>query len=250
VIMALSFVNAAAAFSGPAMPALNNARSSVVMETKADLVALAGELNPVVGFWDPLELSDREFWGTSNEATIGFLRESEIKHGRIAMAGFVGFIVHTNGIRTQGDGIAALTPTGLSAPAVWDAMPEIATWQSILCGGVMEALRENKSVLAGDGEKHYMKGGKPGYFPTFDMVPHPTPFNLYDPFGNTKNMSEEKKAKRRLMEINNGRLAMIGLFGFLSEGAVPGSVPFLKGLVPAYAGEVMAPFSTNIFIAP
>jgi len=221
-----------------------------VMETKAELEALAMELNPVVGFWDPLKLSDKEFWGQSNEATIGFLRESEIKHGRIAMAGFVGFIVHSNGIRTQGDGIVAGIPEGLSAPDTWDAMPEIAKWQIILFVGVMEALRENKAVLAGDGEKHYMKGGKPGYFPTFDMVPHPVPFTLYDPFGATKKFSEEKKANLRLKEINNGRLAMIGLFGFLAEGSVPGSVPLLKGVIPAYAGEVMAPFSSNIFVAP
>jgi len=220
------------------------------METKADLVALAEELNPVVGYWDPMELADKTFWGTSNEATIGFLRESEIKHGRIAMFGFVGFIVHSNDIRTQGDGIVASIPTGLSAPAVWDALPEIAKWQIILFVGVMETLRENKAVLAGDGEKHYMQGGKPGYFPTFDMVPHPTPFNLYDPWGVMKNKSEEEKAKGRLKEINNGRLAMIGLFGFLSESAVPGSVPLLKGVVPTYAGEVMAPFTTNIFTYP
>lgn len=245
----LSLAAALPAFAPVATPVRTVARAAApVMETKADLEALAKELNPVVGFWDPLKLADKTFWGTSNEATIGFLREAEIKHGRIAMAGFVGFIVHSNDIRTQGDGIAASIPTGLSAPAVWDALPEIAKWQIILFVGVMETLRENKAVLAGDGQTHYMKGGKPGYFPTFDMVPHPVPLNLYDPFGVTKKFSEEKKATLRLKEINNGRLAMIGLFGFLSEESVPGSVPLLKGVVPEYAGQVMAPFKDNIFL--
>jgi len=43
----------------------------------------------------------------------------------------------------------------------------------------MEIWRENKAVLEGDGEKHYMSGGKPGYFPSFKMLPHPVPFNLF-----------------------------------------------------------------------
>jgi len=221
--------------------------TSPVMETKADLIALADQLNPVVGYWDPLKLADYDFWGQGNEATIGWLREAEIKHSRIAMAGFVGFIVHSNDIRTQGDGIVASVPTGLSAPAVWDALPEVAKWQIILFVGVMELWRENKVVLAGDGQTHYMRGGKPGYFPTFDMVPHPVPFNLYDPWKVMTNKSEEEKAKGRLVEINNGRLAMIGLFGFISETSVPGSVPLLKGLLRPYDGDVMAPFTENIF---
>ena len=92
-----------------------------------------------------------------------------------------------------------------------------------------------------------MKGGKPGYFPTFDLLPHPVPFNLYDPWGVMKDKTEEQKAKGRLVEINNGRLAMLGLMSLVSEGSVPGSVPFLKGMIPYYSGEVMAPLSENAF---
>ena len=55
--------------------------------------------------------------------------------------------------------------------------------------------------------------GKPGYFPTFDQLPHPVPFNLFDPFKLSKNKTPEQKAKGLITEINNGRLAMIGLFG-------------------------------------
>ena len=46
-------------------------------------------------------------------------------------------------------------------------------------------------------------------------------------------------------EINNGRLAMLGIFAFLSESKIPGSVPALAGKIPAYAGDYMAPFESN-----
>merc|ERR1711865_917773 len=54
-------------------------------------------------------------------------------------------------------------------------------------------------------------------------------------------------AKGRIVEINNGRLAMLGLMGFVSEATIPGSVPALQGLIKPYAGEVMAPFASNVF---
>merc|ERR1719199_1622746 len=107
---------------------------------------------------------------------------------------------------------------------------------------------------------HYMRGGKPGLFPPFKgpakgtlgdsegrpLLPHPAPLNLYDPFNFNAKKSDEWKAKKLQAEINNGRLAMIGLMSLLSEGAVPGSVPALKGLIPA-TGEinVMSPFDFN-----
>lgn len=75
----LSLAASASAFA----PASKPARATVaVQESKADLEAMAKKLNPIVGFYDPLNLAEAEFWGASNEATIGFLRHSEIKYVR------------------------------------------------------------------------------------------------------------------------------------------------------------------------
>ena len=38
---------------------------------------------------------------------------------------------------------------------------------------------------------------------------------------------------------------MIGMMGFVAEAKVPGSVPFLKGLVGEYKGNIMVPFESD-----
>jgi hypothetical protein len=227
-------------------PTVARATAPSMMDV-AGLKDQATKLNPVVGYFDPLNLAEGEFWGDSTEATIGFLRESEIKHGRIAMFGFVGYIVHANGIHWPWKGPWDSIPTDISPQEMWDLTPEAAKWQIILTIAFLEFWRENAYVLKADGETHYMRGGKPGYFPTFDNLPHPVPFNLFDPFKLSKNASPDKKAKGLITEVNNGRLAMIGLFGFLAESKVPGSVPALS-FIPAYDGDYMAPFAANFHI--
>jgi hypothetical protein len=50
-----------------------------LFETTSDLKVMAPKLNPIVGFWDPLGLCDSSLWGFSQEQTIGWLRQAEVK---------------------------------------------------------------------------------------------------------------------------------------------------------------------------
>ena len=71
----------------PAMP--SSAGAAAISPAQANLKTVQSELCPAVPFFDPLKLSDLELWEETQEASIGFLRQAEIKHGRVAMAGKV-----------------------------------------------------------------------------------------------------------------------------------------------------------------
>merc|ERR1719161_2466265 len=121
-----------AAFAQPAMGAPRapnvavRGAASPVMETKADLERLARELTPVVGYWEPLNLVEYDQWGVGEEGTIGWLRQSEIKHGRVAMAAFVGYVLQSNGVvfpwKLTGDTSFGDIAAAGSPPEQWDAL--------------------------------------------------------------------------------------------------------------------------------
>ena len=94
---------------------------------------------------------------------IAWFRAAEIKHGRVAMAAFVGFIVGENKIHfpwaLQGgpDGLTyeALANVG-GACAQWDAVPTLGKLQILGAVGLLEIWSECSGT-------HYMApGGKPG----------------------------------------------------------------------------------------
>merc|ERR1712183_220212 len=156
-------------FVSPEKPS-QNARESTLcnaeMETKADLEAIAKSLNPVVGYWDPLNVggASQSLYSFNNEQTIAWYRQAEIKHGRIAMAAFVGYCVQANGIHwgTKMTLGGADWPTG-TPPEQWDALPVASKWQIILFIGMLELFDESI-------EPHYMMGRKPGEYPKFSKA--------------------------------------------------------------------------------
>ena len=108
------------------------------------------------GIWDPLGLAE----GGSDE-TIAWYRHAEIKHGRVAMAAFVGWWAVAAGARLPGDladGIpfSSLPAKGLEA---WDAVPGWGKAQMLLFAGLIEFHDELFYSRKGT---HYMRGGVPG----------------------------------------------------------------------------------------
>merc|ERR1711956_152394 len=229
-------------------PGSMQGQSTQLNSARADLEELAKASNPIVNYFDPLNLAEADFWGQGEGATVGWLRHAEIKHGRVAMAAFVGYCIQSNFVWPWANTLSgdAFPSSELGPEAQWDALPNTAKYQIFT---VIAALELWDECGGGGATNHYMSGRQAGKYPSFKVFTdsvHPV-LELYDPFGFSKKMSAEKKERRLAMEINNGRLAMIGIFGFLAADKVPGSVPLLEswGAVIPYDGSTMVPFENN-----
>mmetsp|Transcript_33914 Transcript_33914/g.60336 ORF Transcript_33914/g.60336 Transcript_33914/m.60336 type:complete len:254 (-) Transcript_33914:128-889(-) len=162
--------------------------------------------------WDPLGLAD-----LGSPATLAWFRHAELKHGRVAMAAFVGWLVAASGMHFPGQLSFNQVPISfeeiskLGPMEQWEAVPELGKLQIILAIGIIEHNSEWKM------KPHYMKGGTPGSYKHLKR--------FWDPIGFTSQMSEEKLKRQRLAELKNGRLAMFGIIGCLIAGNLPGSIP-------------------------
>jgi len=209
-----TLAGSAAAFQGPAFAKKASTSLSMAEESTCisrDVILSTPNTIEIGRVWDPLGLSE-----LGSDETIAWFRHSEIKHGRIAMAAFVGWWAVGAGLRFPGElayglDFASIPSKGLEA---WDAVPGWGKAQLLLFVGLVEFHDELFFTRRGT---HYLKGGTPGK----NMVP-----GLYDPFGLSSKKSEEAKARGRDVEIKNGRLAMIGVAGMYAAATIDGSVPF------------------------
>jgi light-harvesting complex I chlorophyll a/b binding protein 1 len=192
-----------------------------------DVSAFQGQFDeigvlPPIGRWDPLKIREQ-----GPERYRRFV-EMEIKHGRLAMAGFLGAITTYSGIRFPGylsvekNILFSDMPGGPIAS--WAALPTAAWFQIILFISFLEvsALKQDPDKEAGD----VVPAGIP-------WARYPDGYDVWLGDGSTKQVGEDELILGRTWKLNaernNGRAAMMGMTGMLIHEALTGNPVFPIG---------------------
>lgn len=192
-----SLIASAAAFA----PAAQKSSSSTSLAAFED--ALGAQ--PPLGLFDPLGLISN-----GDQDRFDRLRYVEVKHGRVCMLAFLGNIITRAGLHIPGSIDEAGNsfgsyPNGWAAVSGDDGISRAGVYQMIAFVGFLE-LFVMKDVT-GEGEF-------PGDFR-----------NGFD-FGWDK-LNPETQLKKRAVELNNGRAAMLGIFGLMVHEQLGGYLPIV-----------------------
>jgi len=162
------------------------------------------------GFFDPLSLCP------DNKRDFSKFRESELKHGRVAMLAFLGIIIGESGFNFFGSDITgpaiyqfqqadayfnAFTPNVIGLTLAIEGYNIVNGWES------PSETSESESAIA---------SLKPGYV-NGDLK--------FDPLG-FKPTSVAGLKEIQTKELNNGRLAMLAVAGIVAQELVTGSKLF------------------------
>merc|ERR1711976_82419 len=172
-------------------------------EVEADFSDLPGVVSPL-SYWDPLKLS-----AGATEGQILFFREAELKHGRVSMLASLGFLV--------GENFHPLFGGDIDVPSyiAFQATPLQVFWPAVLVAlTVLEypAIGTFKAPVNEDGT--YID--RDSFAISADRVPGDIGF---DPLG-LKPSDPEEFLEMQNKELNNGRLAMISIAGFVAQELV------------------------------
>jgi hypothetical protein len=152
--LALATVSSVSAFA-PTQSSGKSSTTSVGL-TKEEILSSPNTIE-LGKIYDPLGLSE-----LGGDETLAWFRHSEVKHGRVAMAAFVGWCVtagaglHFPGELAHGLNFADVPSGGVEA---WDAVPGWGKAQLLLFAGLIEFHDELFYSRRGT---HYMRGGIPG----------------------------------------------------------------------------------------
>ena len=175
-----SLIASAAAFA----PAQQGAASTSL--AAKDYASEIGVQMPL-GLWDPLNILD-----TCDDEKYDRLRATELKHGRVAMLGVVGYLTTYAGVRWPG---LEDVPAGWAA---WKALPTEVVGQMVASWIFMEMANRDQT-----GEAEFDGDFRNGYLD----------------FG-WDSQSDEWKARKRAIELNQGRAAQMGLLGLMVHDAM------------------------------
>ena len=192
--IAASLIASAAAFAPTKVANTNTAIKAFESEIGAQ---------PPLGFFDPLGMLD-----DADQERFDRLRYVELKHGRIAQLAFLGNIVARAGVRIPGqisfDG-TQFSDIGVGLKG-WLEMPKDGALQIVFLIGFLE-LFVMKDVT---GENEFVGDFRNGALD----------------FGWDK-FDEDTKLKKRAIELNNGRAAMMGILGLMMHEQLGGSIPIV-----------------------